>query len=38
MAAIECIRDELHLPSLYVTHEAAELKPLAGAWIAISRA
>ena len=38
MAVIERIRDELRLPILYVTHEAAEVERLAGERVAISRA
>lgn len=38
MAVIERIRDELRLPILYVTHEAAEVERLAGERVAIRRA
>ena len=38
MAVIERIRDELRLPILYVTHEAAEVERLAGERVTISRA
>ena len=38
MAVIERIRDELRLPILYVTHEAAEVERLAGERVGISRA
>jgi ABC-type molybdate transport system ATPase subunit len=38
MAVIERIRDELRLPSRYVTHDATEVERLAGARVTISRA